>query len=94
MDFQRLGVAISATPPWGSDVPKSFDPDGMREPLKGYRPVCAAMSRDGPWHIAEGSHRSHALWKGHVSGRADCQDTFRVILGVHPMMRTWWNFLA
>jgi hypothetical protein len=42
-----------------SDVPRSFDPDGRRELLKGYRPVCVATSRDGPWHIAEGSHRSH-----------------------------------
>jgi hypothetical protein len=76
-----------------SDAPKSFDPDGKPDPLKGLRPIFVATSLGGPWHIAEGSHRSHALWKGHESGHEDYRGTFRAILGVHPRMNGWWNFL-
>jgi hypothetical protein len=51
------------------------------------------MSRDGPWHIAEGSHRSHALWQAYKAGQGDYQDAFRVIVGVHSKMHTWPSFV-
>jgi hypothetical protein len=75
-----------------SDLPMSFDANGKPDPLKGHRPIYVSTSYNGPWHIAEGSHRSHALWQAHKAGHADYQNAFRVILGVHSKMDGWPSF--
>jgi hypothetical protein len=65
-----------------------FGFDEGRDPFE-YRPILVATSFDGPRHIAEGSHRSDAIWRAHLQGHARFQGTMRVILGVHPAMRRW-----
>lgn len=75
------------------DTPEEFRGDKTPDPLRTQRPIFLAMDRDGPWHVAEGSHRAVAIWRAHRRGDVRYQETCRVILGVHPQMDTWGDFV-
>jgi hypothetical protein len=65
---------------------EAFKSDKMLASMRG-RPIYVATSVDDLWHIAEGSHRTDALWK------AKDRETVPVVLGVHPEMLRWHNIL-
>jgi hypothetical protein len=72
-----------------ADLPADFDRDGLPDPLGNRRPILVGTTLDGPWHVAEGSHRLHTAWRAHERGDPRYQSTFPVIIGVHPRMNEW-----
>ena len=75
-----------------ADMPADFDREGMPDPLGNRRPILVATTLDGPWHIAEGSHRLDTACRAHESGDARYQRTLPVIVGVHASMGGWPSF--
>jgi hypothetical protein len=75
------------------DLPPEFNPDGHPHPLQGSRPIYVATNERGPWHIAEGSHRTHTIWTAHKQGHAEFQGSVRAIVGVHRNMSQWGSFV-
>jgi hypothetical protein len=75
------------------DTPESFRGDRTPDPLRTQRPIFLATDPRGPWRIAEGNHRAVAIWRAHRRGDDRYQATCRVILGVHPQMNTWGDFV-
>ena len=63
---------------------------GIRdEDPRRFRPIFISQSPDGPWRIAEGSHRCDAMRKLGLGGAPEHQQPFKVFLGMHPRMHEW-----
>lgn len=75
------------------DLPPEFNSDGDPHPLHRPRPIYVATNERGPWHIAEGSHRTHTIWKRHLSGDPEFQGSLPAIVGIHRNMSAWGNFV-
>ena len=54
-----------------------------------YRPIFISQNLEGPWRIAEGSHRCDALWKLSLTDAPQHKLPFKVFLGVHARMNEW-----
>jgi hypothetical protein len=76
------------------DIPDSFLGERTPDPAKSHRPILLCTDERGPWRVAEGNHRVVAVWQAHLRGDPRYQATCRVLLGIHPLMFTWGDYVS